>query len=95
MMGASSSPFVAILNAAGYRTYVTAGCGIVFELLRVFHVITLTQEQADAITGGVIMLAAIFLRLGIANTGNAQAQLLLNPTYGPITPPTSGGDPKP
>lgn len=94
-MSNNQSPFVAILSAAGYRTYITAGCGIVFELLRVFHVLILTQEQADAITGGAIMLAAIFLRLGIANTGNAQAQLLLNPTYGPITPPTSGGDSKP
>lgn len=70
---AAVTPFDSLLG--GYKTYITAGLGIIINVLNVFDILTLTTEQMTAINGAVILLAAVFLRLGI---GKAQLAAVLS-----------------
>lgn len=58
-----SSTFDTILG--GYKTYITAGIGIVFNVLTAFNIWNPTAEQTMAINGAIVLLAAAFLRAGI------------------------------
>lgn len=59
----SDSTFDTILG--GYKTYITAAIGIVFNVLTSFNVWNPTPEQTTAINGAIILLAAAFLRAGV------------------------------
>lgn len=59
----TSSTFDSILG--GYKTYITAGIGIVFNVLTAFNVWNPTTEQTMAINGAIVLLAAAFLRAGV------------------------------
>jgi hypothetical protein len=58
-----SSTFDSILG--GYKTYITAAIGIVFNVLTAFNVWNPTTEQTMAVNGAVVLLAAAFLRAGL------------------------------
>lgn len=58
-----SSTFDTILG--GYKTYITAAIGIVFNVLTAFNVWNPTTEQTMAVNGAIVLLAAAFLRAGI------------------------------
>jgi len=56
---------------AGYKTYIAAGLGICFDVLSAFHVVALTPEQTTAVNGLAVLLAAVFLRLGVRKAQKA------------------------
>ncbi len=52
-------------SLGGWKTYLSAGLGIVFNVLTAFNIFNPTPEQMTAINGAAVLLTAIFLRMGI------------------------------
>jgi hypothetical protein len=59
----------------GYKTYLTAATGILFNILAVFHVWNLTADQLTAVNGGIVLLAAAFLRMGVKKAQDAATSI--------------------
>lgn len=81
---ASNAPNQNVANAGafdtllgGWKTYLTAGIGIIINAVGAFDIYDFTTEQITSINGIVIMAAAIFLRMGIkkAQSSAASAQV--------------------
>lgn len=71
-MNDTSTAFDTFLG--GYKTYIIAGLGIVFNALAAFHVWTPTPEQSMAVNGVAVLLTAIFLRMGVRKAQTAAEQ---------------------
>lgn len=71
----NASAFDTVLG--GWKTYLTAGIGIIINAIGAFDIYDFTTEQITSINGIVIMAAAIFLRMGIkkAQSSAASAQV--------------------
>jgi hypothetical protein len=64
-------------NLGGWKTYLTAGSGIVFNFLAAFNIFSPTPEQMTAINGALVLLTVIFLRMGVkkAQASAAKAEV--------------------
>lgn len=70
--GVASNNFLDTLN--GYRTYVSAVTGIIFNALVAFRVWSPTDQQVASINGIIVLLTAIFLRIGIKKAAQLSAK---------------------
>ena len=62
----------------GYKTYITAGIGVVYNLVTAFGLWNPTEQQNVAVNGVIFALAALFIRLGVKKAQHAAVQAASN-----------------